>query len=326
MSPGDSATQPSFEARQSPRVLVCHQEAEVYRRLLAEQLPRVSVETLLPRAPGAKPSDAEVLLTWRPPAGLLEDLPSLRWIHATGAGVDHLLSRADLTDSVTLTRSVGRFGAQAAEYVAGYLLHLLLDIESYRRDQDRAVWRPRPRRLLEDLVIGVVGLGSVGSAIAERLSALGAEVLGACRTSRPVRGVRRVYAGEAWREMLPRCHVLALALPLTPETRGMIDAEAIAQLPTGAVLVNVARGGLVDDEALLVGLRSGHLGAAVLDAFTEEPLERDSPLWTEPRAWITPHVAAPSEPDRIAEEFVHNYRRFADGLPLEQQVQRGRGY
>lgn len=326
MSAGDSATRPDSDARKLPRVLVCHDDAQTYRRLLTERLPAVPVETLAPRAPVSSAPDVEVLLTWRPPPGLLERLPSLRWLHATGAGVDHLLGRDDLTASVTVTRSVGRFGTQAAEYVAGYLLHLLLDVEQYRRDQDRAIWRPRPRRLLDDLVVGVMGLGSMGGAIAELLGAMGAEVLGACRTSRTARGVHQVYAGDAWREMLPHCRVLVLAMPLTGDTRGMIDGEALDRLPEGAILVNVARGALVDDQALLAALRSGRLGAAVLDTFAQEPLPQSSPLWTEPRAWITPHVAAPSEPELIADEFAASYRRFVDGLPLEEEVRRRRGY
>lgn len=324
MGAGDSATRPEIESGQLPTVLVCHPQAETYRRLLAERLPGVGVE-VMPRASASCP-DTRILLTWRPPAGVLARMPSLTWLHAAGAGVDHLLAREDLADAVAVTRSVGRFGAQAAEYVVGYLLHLLLDVEAYRRDQDRAVWRPRSRRLLEDLVVAVIGLGSVGGAIAGRLAALGADVVGACRTSRPARGVRRVYTGDSWRDMLPGCQVLVLAAPLTDATRGMLDADALARLPAGAVLVNVARGELVQGEALLGALRSGRLGAAVLDAFAREPLPEESPLWTEPRAWITPHVAAPSEPDRIADEFAHNYRRFVDGLPLERQVQRDRGY
>ena len=133
--------------------------------------------------------------------------------------------------------------------------------------------------------------------------------------------VRRVFTPGDWRAMLPHCDALVLAVPLTDETRGMIDAAALAALPATAVLVNVARGALVDEDALLQALRDGRLGAAVLDTLTEEPLPP-----AEPRAWITPHVAGPSEIEPIADEFADNYRRFARGAGLENVVDRRLGY
>lgn len=327
MSPtGDSAQRTESDLRPLPAVLVWHPEAEAYRRALAPLLPGVRVEVVESRRPPEVPGAEPILLTWRPPPGAFKQLPSLQWIQATGAGVDHLLARDDLPRGVALTRSLGRFGIQAAEFVTGYLLFLLLEIEAYRRDQDRAVWQPRPRRLLADLTVGVLGLGALGGAIADRLGSLGADVLGACRRPRPARGVRRVYAGDDWSAMLPGCDALVLAAPLTPETRGMVDGTALGRLPEGAILVNVGRGALVDEAALLEALRSGRLGAAVLDAFAVEPLPPDSPLWTEPSAWITPHVAAPSEVEPIAQEFADNYRRFVDGSELENRVDVDRGY
>lgn len=324
--PGKQLGNVQLDAGEQPDILIAHPEADAYRRHIVAHLPGAHVEIWPDRGVPEQPLSAQALLTWRPPAGLLEKLPSLTWLHAAGAGVDHLLDRPDLDEEVILTRSRGRFGIQAAEYVAGYLLYLLLEVEDYRRDQDRAVWRPRRRRLLADLTVGIMGLGNVGGCIAARLSALGTTVFGACRSSRPVRGVERVFAGPAWTDMLEHSDVLVLALPLTSDTRELIDAAALERLPKGAILVNVSRGELIVESDLVNALRAGDVGAAVLDTFAEEPLPPDSPLWNEPRAWITPHVAAPSEVEPIAAEFIHNYRRFVDGLELEETVDRERGY
>lgn len=323
---GRGVIEPQAAARNLPPVLVWHRRADEYRKLLRQRLPGVPLETC---STGHLPDDArraEVLLTWTPPPSALDRLPSLRWIHLAGAGADHLLDRDDLDPEVLISKSRGRFGLQAAEYVIGWLLHFLLEIEAYRRDQDRGRWNQRARPLLADATVGVVGLGNVGGTIAERLAGAGAQVLGSCRRSRPMASVAAVWAAGSWREMLPRCDALVLAAPLTEETRGMVDADALAALPDGAILVNVARGGLLVEDDLVAALRNGELRAAVLDAFEEEPLPPDCPLWTEPRVWITPHVAAPSEDDVIADEFADNYRRFLDGQSPEPRVDRTAGY
>lgn len=306
-------------------ILVWHSEAEDYRRAILQRLPGVPVEARSGSG-RAKPSEARVLLTWSLPPGALTQLPALEWIQVMGAGVDGLVGRDDLSPSVQVTRSLGRFGDQMAEYVVGYLLHQMIAIEDYRRNQDRGVWESQPRPLLQDAHVGVIGLGSIGQVVAARLAALGAEVSGVCRQARPVPHVSHVYDARNWRQMLPACDALVLTLPLTPESRGMIDADALAQLPPGAVLINVSRGALIDEEALVLALRDGVLGAAVLDVFEQEPLPEESALWTEPRAWVTPHVAGPSELDSIADEFADNYRRFVEGKPLAHLVDCQRGY
>ncbi|HJO03402.1 MAG TPA: D-2-hydroxyacid dehydrogenase [Acidobacteriota bacterium] len=313
------------DAEQIAPVLVWHSSAEDYRKALMQRLPGVPVE-VRSGSVRAKPSEARALLTWNPPPGALAQLPALEWIQVMGAGVDNLIGRDDLPASVRLTRSLGRFGDQMAEYVVGYLLHQLIAIEDYRRDQDRGVWDGHPRPLLQDSHIGLIGLGSIGQVVAERLAGFGAEISGACRTARPVQNVSHVYDARNWRQMVPDCDALVLTLPLTPETHGMIDADVLAQMRPSSVLINVSRGALIDEEALVLALRDGVLRAAVLDVFEQEPLPKESPLWTEPRAWITPHVAGPSEIDSIADEFADNYRRFIDGAPLAQLVDRQQGY
>lgn len=321
---GTVSTKDAPEAR--PPILVWHPRADQYRTAILDRLGSVHVEAWGESTRPATRSVAEVLLAWQLPPQALTRLPHLRWLQATAAGVDQLLDREDLAESVTLTRSLGRFGVQAAEYVVGYLLQHLLGVDAYGRDQEAGRWQPRDRPLLADMTVGVLGLGSLGATIADRLAAFGAEVIGICRHGRPADSVRRVVAAERWRSALPYCQALVLAVPLTAATRGMVDAEALGHLPPGALLINVARGELVDETALLEALRSGHLGGAVLDVFATEPLPSDSPLWSEPGARLTPHIAGPSEIDSIADEFAANYRRWLAGQTLDNVVDRARGY
>ena len=172
----------------------------------------------------------------------------------------------------------------------------------------------------------MVGLGALGAGISDRLAALGVEVLGVSRSGRGPDAAREVVATEDMDAILPRCDAVVLAAPLTSDTHQMFDAAAIARMRDDAVLVNVARGELVDRDAVLEALRGGTLGAAVLDVFEHEPLGPDDALWAEPGDLITPHVAAPSEIGPIAEEFAANYRRFVAGEALEHLVDRVRGY
>lgn len=322
----EGAAQVRPAAQELEPVLVWHPRADEYRRALNARLPGVPIEVRSGAPRAAAQSEAPVLLAWALPPDAFAQLPRVRWLQATGAGVNDLLGRPDLPVDLTLTRSLGRFGVQTAEYVVGYLLHHLLGVEDYRRNQDRGTWRPLPRPLLADRTVGVIGLGAVGLAVAERLAAFGTTVFGMARRGRPLPHVHRVFPPEDIATMLRGCDALVLTAPLTDSTRGMIDEPAIRALPEGAVLVNVARGALVQSEALLGALRDGHLSAAVLDVFDTEPLPPDSPLWTEPGAWITPHVAAPSEVEVIADEFAANYQRYLNGEPLHNVVDRERGY
>lgn len=311
----------------APRILVCHERANTYREALEERLSGVSIEAVTrASALDSGRSNAPILLAWQLPPGALRNLTGLRWIQVTGAGVDHFLRRDDLPEEVTLTRSLARFGVQVAEYTIAYLLHHLVGVAGYRSQQHERRWEQHPRPLLTDMTFGIVGLGSLGLPTAAALSGLGARVLGVRRSKTPAAGVDRVFSIENWREMLPLCDALLITAPRTPDTIGLIDAEALAALPEGAVVVNVARGDIIDEEALLAALDSGHLGAAILDVFAREPLPENHPLWSHRRAWVTPHIAAPSEIGPVADEFAANYRLYLRGEALNNVVDRGRGY
>ncbi len=332
-----------------PRVCVWHTQGDTYRDALRKRLPDTPIEAINAAAHetgeavlGAPDSgtvanhatslitdaisSAEILLAWKVPPRTLTSMPALRWVQVTGAGVDHFLESTELSAAVILTRSLGRFGIQISEYVIGYLLHHLIGIDTYREKQRSHEWARNNRPLLADRTVGIIGLGSLGLPTANALTALGARVLGVNHSGLAVPGIDDVFSAKSWHNMLPACDVLVIAAPKTVETVGMIDQRALGTLPKGAILINVSRGELIDEDALLEALENGHLGAAVLDVFAAEPLPEDDPLWDQSRAWITPHIAAPSEIEVIADEFAKNYRRYVAGGSLLNEVDRRRGY
>jgi glyoxylate/hydroxypyruvate reductase len=172
----------------------------------------------------------------------------------------------------------------------------------------------------------VVGLGSIGSEVARTLKAHGLTVIGVSRTGQPVGGLDEVHTVDQLDGVLPRADYLILVVPLTPETRGLIDGSRLSLLPKDAVLVNICRGAVVRESELIETLESGHLRFAVLDVFEQEPLPQDSPLWSMENVIVTPHMSGPDDVPVNAARFLENYRRFQAGQPLEGQIDFERGY
>lgn len=251
----------------------------------------------------------------------LRDAKRLRWLHTFSAGVDHPWFQALRQQGIRLTTSSGAHAVPIAQTVALYLLALTRGLPAWLDAQRRRAWERHPIRDLQELVLGVVGLGPIGLEVAR---------LGAALRMRVV-GVRRRPRGdepcETWPlarldELVARVDVLVLALPLTDETRHLLDRSRLARMKRGTLLVNVARGALVDEEALAEALASGQLGGAGLDVFEVEPLPPASPLWSMPNAILTPHNSgdAPGNLDRACEIFLDNLGRFARGEPLRNEV------
>jgi phosphoglycerate dehydrogenase-like enzyme len=251
----------------------------------------------------------------------LRDAKGLRWLHTFSAGVDHPWFQALRAQGVRLTTSSGAHAVPIAQTVVLYLLALTRDLPSWLDAQSRRAWERHPLRDLQGLVLGVVGLGPIGIEVAR---------LGAALRMRVV-GIRRHPRGdepcETWPlarldELLAEADALVLALPLTDETRHLLDARRIGLLKPGALVVNVGRGALVDEAALARALASGRLGGAGLDVFEVEPLPEASPLWSAPNAIVTPHNAGdtPGNLERATEIFLDNLGRFGRGEPLRNEV------
>ncbi len=278
--------------------------------------------------------DADMALLGAFAREVLETAVNLKWAHIPWAGVDSLLDVLRKTQAV-VSCGKGIFDAPMADHVFALLLTLTRCLHYFLRYQMAGVWRREvPGDTLTDLqgkTMGIVGLGSIGREVARRAAVFGMRVLAVKRrpaalSEEPVDGLFIGY--EGLRLMLPECDVVVITAALTPQTRYLIGQNELASMKRGAILINVARGAIVDEKALVEALRSGHLAGAGLDVFEEEPLPLESPLWHLPNVVLTPHVGGLSERtrQRVFERFLDNLRRFLANEPLVGVVDKEAGY
>lgn len=277
--------------------------------------------------------DAEVLLRWWSPGRSTDDLlrqaPAVRWLHTPSAGVDHVLTPLVRERNIVLTNAAGVHGVPIAEFVLAFMLNHVKGMAALQAAQAEARWLDRHScRELTDAVLLIIGIGGIGQEIAKRAAAFGMRVWGSRRTAQPMPGVERVVGGAEWRTLLPEADFVVIATPLTAETRHMIDAAALRAMKSTTYLINIARGAIIDDNALLTALRAGWIAGAALDTFDPEPLPADHPYWTAPNVTITPHTTAstPLFRRRSAELFLDNLARYRDGRPLRNVVDFDAGY
>jgi len=278
-------------------------------------------------------AEADILFDfdWLEADRLPLNAPRVRWIQATSSGIGEFLKQEQLLDwPVTFTTASGVHAVPLAEFATLGLLHLIKDMPHLLAQQRAHRWQRYTSRQLAGQRALVVGLGSVGRRVSEVLSHLGLEVWGVKRTSTgtPPTGVDRLVGRAEFHDALARTDALILACPYTPDTHHLIGAAEFARLPVGAILVNLARGAVVDEPAMVDALRSGHLAGAVLDVFEEEPLPTESPLWDMPNVLVSPHSASTVgvENSLIVDLFIDNLRRYLDDQPMRNVFDRSRAY
>jgi phosphoglycerate dehydrogenase-like enzyme len=264
-------------------------------------------------------------------ANALATLPNLAWVHSDMVGADRLPLDELASRGLVMTNGGGNYARPMAEWVMLALLAAAKHFPEFVRRSDAGRWDPSPYLLaeLEGAVLLLLGFGEVGRQVAEMARPFGMEVVAVARTPRePPAGVARLVTGQAWRDELPRADYVVCAMPLTRATRGMLDAAALAAMKPTAWLVNVARGALVDEDALVEALDAGRLGGAVLDAFATEPLPEGHPLWRRENVVVVPHHtwSSPRAAERAARLFAAELARFAAGEPLHNQVDLDAGY
>ena len=245
----------------------------------------------------------------------------LRWLHTFSAGIDNEFFQILLRRGVRVTTSAGAQAVPIAQTVMLYLLALSRDLPGWLREQAERTWRPRAIRDLQGTHLGVIGLGPIGIEVARLGLAFGMRVTGVRRTPRGDEPCE-TWPLERLPELLPTVDHLVVALPLTGETRGLLDAAALDRLPSHAVFVNIARGEIVDEAALADALAGGRLAGAALDVFEEEPLPAESPLWSLPNVIVTPHSAGTNAGNeaRATGIFLDNLARYRRGDPLRNEV------
>ncbi len=276
---------------------------------------------------------------------LLTRAPHLTWVHSATSGVERALTPAALARDVLVTNARGVFSRPIAEHVLLMILAVSRHLPELLELQRERTWQPLEGRELRELTIGIIGYGSLGRSVASLATAFGARVVALRRRPSSAEAIRlgagedgeafpfeprvdRVVGPDRLHEVLGESDIVVLAAPLTPETEGMIDEAAIGSMKKDAWLINVARGRLIDDTALLRGLRDHRIGGAALDTFRDEPLPPGSPYWDLPNVILTPHTAWSSARvlDRSIDLFCDNLLRFGRGEALRNVVDPAAGY
>ncbi len=252
----------------------------------------------------------------------LAEATDVRWVHTSTAGFDWALVPEIAARGIVLTRSAASYAIPIGEFVLALVAAHAKRLATLAEAQHAHRWASVEPLELADLTVGVVGAGGIGREVAWRCRALGMRVVATQRTPRAQPEFDEVWPASELRTLLAASDVVVVACPLTPETRGLIDGPALAAMRPDAYLINVARGPILDTGALLEALRAGRLAGVALDAFDEEPLASDHPLWDAPGVTVTPHTSFKSARnlDRVLAEFEANLRRFLAGEPLHHAL------
>ena len=256
----------------------------------------------------------------------LQKMPRLQWVHSVWAGVERMI--ADLGNTpLKIVRLVDpQMAATMAESVLAWTLYLHRGMPAYARQQQQRIWREHPYVCPQSRTVSLLGLGTLGSASAQRLLTAGFKVCGWSRAPKTVPGIECFSGDTGLTAMLLKTDTLVCLLPLTPDTRGLLNSEKLALLPRGASLINFARGPIINDDDLRAALDGEHLDHAVLDVFDIEPLPADRWHWTHPRVTVLPHCTAPTDRETASRIVATNIRRYRETGELPACVDVTRGY
>lgn len=272
------------------------------------------------------PTKVRYLAAWQPPENIAETFPNLELVFSIGAGVDQF-DLSQIPAHIPVVRMIEPgLVAGMVEYATLAVLAAHRDWLTYAVQQREERWKPMPVRTASTRRVGVLGMGTMGQAVLEKLRDFGFPCAGWSRTEHRLPGIECFAGEQGLGDFLARSDILVCLLPLTPETRGILSQKLFRQLPPGAVLINLGRGDHLNEDDLLDALDGDHLSAAMLDVCSIEPLPEGHPFWQHPRIMLTPHIASVTQPDTSAEAVLDNLRRHREGLPMVGLVDRVRGY
>lgn len=295
-----------------------------YKGMLLERFPQLTIHVVGHHDQvGPYIADTDVLLCFSPPMAdhVVRDAVKLKWIQALGTGIDNIVDLPSLGKEVVVTNIRGIHGAPVSEATIAYMLSLARDLPHATRAQDKAVWERWPANLLDGKTVGILGVGLIAEALAPKCKVFGMTVIGFSGSPRAAPGFDRVVARSELAKVAPELDYLVALAPLSAETRGIIGEKVLAAMKPTAFLVNVARGGVVDEPALIAALNDGKIAGAALDVFAQEPLPADSPLWTTKNITIFSHLGGYSHgyEDRAMPTIAGNMAKFL-GNDLKSMV------
>jgi phosphoglycerate dehydrogenase-like enzyme len=304
---------------------------------MLEQLPPetgIAVGNTVEAFERAAPS-ANIIFNWSLSGGLLRDVfrmcPCVQWVHTRSAGLDNLLFPELIQSPVVLTNGSGVFSQSLGEFALAAILFFAKDLRRMVRSQEAGRWEPFDITAVEGQTVGIVGYGDIGRAVAARVRPMGMQIFAVNRNGRlenldPL--VSRIYGPSELLEMIPACDYLVVAAPLTPETQGMIGARAFAAMKPSAVVINIGRGPVIDETAMIQALAAGMIKGAALDVFDQEPLPAGHPFYSLPNVLLSPHCAdhTPDWMEQAMRFFLEQFERFRTGAPLKNVVEKHLGY
>jgi len=297
---------------------------EAWTAALADALPEMRIR-IWPDI--EDPNEIRYALLWKPPATLFEGLESLEVIFSVGAGFDHLLACPTLPAGIPVIRMVEpELTAGMVEYVVFNVLRYHRRMDQYQRFQEQRIWQVLGQIPAHDTTVGIMGLGVMGAASARVLASMNYRLLGWSRTGKTIPGLQSFVGTEELGQFLAQTRILVILLPLSRDTRKLIDRDVLWQLPRGAFLINAGRGELVNQPDLIEALDSGQIAGAALDVFDDEPLPAEHRFWHHPMVVLTPHIASLTNPPTAVEFVAENIERHRAGHPLRYVVDFERGY
>jgi len=289
-----------------------------YRAMLLERFPQLTVDVVTHHSE-VDPYivDIEILLCFSPPMAdhVVRDAPKLKWIQALGTGVDNIVDLPSLGPEVLVTNVRGIHGAPVSEATIAYMLSLARELPRAVQRQDTATWERWPATLLDGKTVGILGVGAISLHLAPLCKAFNMTVIGISATPRQAKCFDRMVKREELATVAPELDFLVALAPLTAETRNIVGAKVLAAMKPSAYLINVARGGVVDEAALIKALEAGEIAGAALDVFAEEPLPATSPLWKAKNVQIFSHLGGYSAgyENRAMPTIAHNMQCYLDG-------------
>ena len=281
-------------------------------------------------------ADADVILNWSGSKALLRKVflmcPNLRWVHSRAAGLDTVLFPELIASAVPLTNGRGVFSQSLGEFALAAILHFAKDLRRMIRNQEAGRWEQFDITEISGQTVGILGYGDIGRAVATRCRAMGMQILAVKRQGPPIYNVdplvNRIFSPADRLEMMALSDYIVAAAPLTPETRGMIGEKEIAAMKPGAVVINVGRGPVIDEAAMVRALTERRIRGAALDVFDTEPLPAGHPYYSFDNLLLSPHCAdhTPDWTEQAMRFFLAQFKRYAAGTPLENVVKKEQGY